>query len=264
MNCKEARKWLSPYLDSELGSTKTFEVSEHLRHCPGCTTRFNAERRADDMIQTSLRPPAMPAELWSTVSRDVATPFWFRTFPLRFGAVGLALAACLAIVYVGTAVLQPRQQPETPPWLVSRLLGETAGEPDLSDDLQPLKGPSVDSDRAAELLQTQYQLELVTAAAEPHDLHLISASQRTDEAGREYLEVRLKCCGQPVLLALTRSTDGKLPSVFSDLPPTPAQGERQILDGVHIASRDVGDLRAIVASRHVVGHIVENLRLLET
>jgi hypothetical protein len=264
MNCKEARKWLSPYLDSELGSTKTFEVSEHLRHCPECTTRFNAERRADDMFQTSLRPPAMPAELWSTVSRDVATRFWFRTFPLRFGAAGLALAACLAIVYVGTAVLQPQKQPETRPWLVSRLLDETAGKPGLSGDRQTPEGPSVDSDRAAGLLRTQYQLELVTTAAERHDLRLISATQRADEAGREFIEVRLKCCGRSVLLALARSTDGEFPSVFSDLPPTPAQGKHQTLGGVHIASRDIGDLRAVVASRHVVGHIVENLRLLET
>ena len=43
MNCKEARRWMSPYIDSELGKTKTFEISEHLRYCPACAERFAAD-----------------------------------------------------------------------------------------------------------------------------------------------------------------------------------------------------------------------------
>ena len=46
MNCQEARRFISPYLDSELGQTKTFEVSEHLSECESCRRRFEQERSA--------------------------------------------------------------------------------------------------------------------------------------------------------------------------------------------------------------------------
>ena len=46
MKCHDARKWISPYIDSELDPTKTFELSQHLENCESCKTRFGREALA--------------------------------------------------------------------------------------------------------------------------------------------------------------------------------------------------------------------------
>ncbi len=252
MNCKEVRKWMSPYLDSELGSTKTFEVSEHLRDCTECTARFEAERRTDDLIRTRLAADiAMPAQLWRRLSHDLTAPSWVRR--LREARNYLAVAACLMLALAASLVYWPQRSSQTQPWIVSRLVAQV-----------PQDGPfpaNVDDQTAAErLLRDEYHVRVAMGstaaqAQKDHDLHLISAVKKTDGAGRAYLEVRLNCCGQPVVMAFARSETGALPVPFDiasgDGPDRPAN-----IDGVQVASVLKDGLVVVAASQHPVRHIL--------
>ena len=50
MKCQQARIYLSPYLDSELDPTTTYEVSRHLESCPDCARLFAAEEDLERAI----------------------------------------------------------------------------------------------------------------------------------------------------------------------------------------------------------------------
>ncbi len=77
------RRWTSPYLDSELGDTQTFEVSQHLLTCPECAARFNFERHADARLRLALAEGAMPDALWWQIVHMVSQRRWFRRAHLR-------------------------------------------------------------------------------------------------------------------------------------------------------------------------------------
>ncbi|MEW6746606.1 MAG: zf-HC2 domain-containing protein [Planctomycetota bacterium] len=54
MNCRDARHYLALYLDSELESTKTFEVSRHLEACAACARLFEQEQVLERAIVERL------------------------------------------------------------------------------------------------------------------------------------------------------------------------------------------------------------------
>ena len=95
----------------------------------------------------------------------------------------------------------------------------------------------------------------------PHvGFELLAATMRTDDAGREWVEVRLNCCGKPLLLAFAKGHGGVLPDIFADLDigaPGPTGG----FDGVHVASRELGGGTAVVVSKHPVAGVIEGLRV---
>lgn len=57
MKCQQAHVFLSPYLDSELDPTTTYEVSRHLEGCPDCAQLFGAEEVLERTIGEQLRLP---------------------------------------------------------------------------------------------------------------------------------------------------------------------------------------------------------------
>ncbi len=81
MTCDQCRRWWSPYLDSELDASKTFEVSEHLRVCECCRSRFEGEKDLDQWMRDTLRSGggadgaggdvAMPSPLWTKLQADI-------------------------------------------------------------------------------------------------------------------------------------------------------------------------------------------------
>ena len=256
MTCKEARKLMSPYLDSELGQTKTFEISENLRRCPECAARFAGEHHVDDVMRSCLDPPAMPGELWSEIRGELTTPSWIRRLGTRSG---LAIAACLAIACISTVIFWQQQESQEPPWIVRHIVAE-------APDDHPFQAFPLGQPSAERLLRDEYKIQLAMSptgkATEHYDLQLISATKRTDDGGREYIELRLNCCGHPVVVALARA-DGDLAAPFDvvsakdvTLPPA--------VDGVRLASKRIGGLVAVAASRHPVEHILGSIRLVET
>lgn len=254
MNCKEARRWMSPYLDSELGQTKTFEVSEHLRFCPECTDRFGDERDVDNAMRSRLGTVVMPAEQWSDFQRALTVPPWVRRLA---GPRGLALAACLAIATISsTVLLQSSDGRMSIPAIANRFLAE-------APENQPFPVSQSGSDLANEIVRNEYGMRLASAtdvkAMGHRDFQLVSASRRTDEAGRPYVELRLNCCGEPVLVTLARSIDGELPTPFAHVRPGHANGSTSFQGGVKLAHATTGGVHIVAASRHTVEHILGNL-----
>lgn len=257
MNCKESRKWMSPYLDSELGSTKTFEVSEHLRTCPECTARFEAERSADQAMRVHLSNEAMPEELWSKIAGSVSTPPWIRVLRTqRYWA----MAACLVLVVGGALVMRQIDAPERPPLLIQRFVAETPGNRPFAIE---------DSIAGAGALEAVLRDTFRVALSVPsnletmghRNLQVVSATQRRDANGREFVEVRLNCCGEPMLMVLAKSANGGWPLGLDQLSDDSHQAVA--FDGVNIGVRELGDVRAVVASRHSIKLILAALSQLD-
>lgn len=253
MKCQDARKWISPYLDSELGQTKTFEVSEHLRVCPHCAGRFEAERRADELIRGKLEQDRMPAELWRRISRDLAAPSWMRVLRSR---AGLALAASLVVSVMGVAFWRTGPREEARSGLVRTFFAESPAS-------GPFVGKADDKVHAVttlrESLGLQFVTDLIAASSEHMGLEIVDAVRRSDANGRSFIELRINCCGKPVLLALAQPTGGYLPDPLQDLSQD--KDGRVGTDGeMNVAAWKIGDVQAVAVSRHPVQHIVGMLR----
>jgi len=57
VNCNEARRYISPYLDSELDATTIYEISRHLEACPDCARLFAAEEALERAMTGRMRRP---------------------------------------------------------------------------------------------------------------------------------------------------------------------------------------------------------------
>ncbi len=257
MKCQDARKWMSPYLDSELGQTKTFEVSEHLRVCPPCAARFESERQADELIRARLERDRMPAELWRRISRDLAAPRWMRVLRSR---AGLALAASILVSVMGVAIWRTGLRDEARPTLVRTFVAESPSN-------GPFVGEADDKVRAVKTLRESFGLQFVTnliaASSEHTSLEIVDAVRRSDASGRSFIELHLNCCGKPVLLALARPARGDLPDPLRDL----SHGRDRWTGrngAMNVAAWKIGDVQAVAVSRHPVQHVVGTLRPAKT
>ncbi len=249
MKCHEAQKWFSPYLDSELDQTKTFEVSQHLQNCTSCTRRFEAERRADKLMVDSLTRESMPDHVWAHLCDTVAQPSWMQRF---IAPRNLAIAACLALV-ITAFMMVPRNTVQARPWLVSELAK-------VSD--KPITTPTTKTT----LLEAQRELltrfgisfdQVNAKAMRPHrDLKLVSITPRQDQHGRTFYEVRLNCCNHPMLLAIADSNSHPLPDPLADIP-SEAFNAGMIVDNTHLAVRQAGAFIVAAASTHPVNRLLD-------
>lgn len=57
MRCDEVRRYLGPYLDSELDAKTSFEMARHLEACEECRARLDAEDHLERAIAGELRRP---------------------------------------------------------------------------------------------------------------------------------------------------------------------------------------------------------------
>lgn len=252
MNCRETRKWLSPYLDSELEQTKTFEVSEHLRVCSECAERFETERNAEVLVRASLERETMPPALWQKITSDVSTPSWVRRLA---GRGVLSLAAVVALAFVTWGVLPSGTSDASPTWLAESFVAETPGN-------HPFANTDTDAALALRTLLSALDLAFAPMAekaahAGHFDFQLISTTRRVDPSGRAIVEVRLNCCGLPVLLAFAATdTDGtsSLDGMLNQPLPNVAAFEN-----LNVAARRIGSVVAVALSRHPVKGILANV-----
>jgi len=101
LNCRDARSFLSPYLDSSLDATTTYAISRHLDACEACRRYFSEEQTLDEAIFDRLRAPRGDEE-------DVFDRALARAVPRapRFRRLALPLAvAALLVVSVLVALL---------------------------------------------------------------------------------------------------------------------------------------------------------------
>jgi hypothetical protein len=71
MNCEQAWRLVSAYLDSELESVPSLEIARHLEACPGCRGRFNAEARIEAGIAAILEREGKDPAALARISRFV-------------------------------------------------------------------------------------------------------------------------------------------------------------------------------------------------
>jgi hypothetical protein len=233
MSCEQCRQWWSPYLDSELDAGNTFEVSEHLRNCAACRDRFEREAFIDDWLRAKLRSTTMPEDLWSSLCHNVRseaeTPQSSSTpqSPSRLAPVtrrapairrSLAMAASIVIlmfagVYYATtqrwAAPAADQSVATPTPVVAakssitELLQEA--EPRLAAFRQQ---PAEDfHERLDAICRRTLGVSVSIDPSETggHPIELIDVFARVDSNGNPYVEVRLNCCGHPMLLAFAKA-----------------------------------------------------------
>lgn len=249
MNCKDTRKWLSPYLDSELGKTKTYEISTHLDACPECKDRFDAERHAEELIRSRLDREPMPPELWSRITRDVSTPSWIRR--LRNSPV-TAVAACVAFFVIAAVVFSWNSTLNDDLWIVRELAKAAplkAGfEPRDAGITPDVEGVIWDT------LGVRITLRKSNNSLKHTEMKLVSATRRSDEEGHAFVEVRLNCCGHPVLLILAAPDTALAPTRLAS---------RQLGD-IKVGIRTLGGVVAVAASPHEVDAVLEGLNLMDT
>ena len=239
MTCDQCRRWWSPYLDSELDASKTFEVSEHLRVCEACRTRFENEKDMDIWMRDRLRDVKMPVETWGSIETQVRedSPSEHSSGALRIARWVRPIALAASVVLIVTAgVLWSNRSGTTEPGTTSPTALTSASVVDLLEEATPefkvfapqASGQDPTSDlhkRLAEesrsLLGATVQFEL--PADVHHEVELVGVAKRTDANGNTYLEMRLNCCGNPTLLVLGKSDTPSAVAELAEVNDTPQE-----------------------------------------
>lgn len=243
MRCNDARARMSAYLDSELDAGSTFEVSKHLEGCVPCCERFDAESAVEGLLAEKLRCGEMSDSQWSELCCSVARPArrrWVRIVGVV--AATLAVGAGLWAWNDSDSVIRDGS--------VDSVLAAFS-------DAVDAEGEWVDADSAwVELDVTKSSVVPLLEgsvldlgrASEGHATRLISI-RRWELDGVEVTDVRLECCGEPVLLRVSRGVVPPAASVSSIAP-----------DQIQVMARQVGELMAVGVSRHPINHVIAALR----
>lgn len=259
MQCQEARKWISPYLDSELDPTKTFEVSQHLESCTPCRERFQKEGRADELIGAVLRREESFVD-WPAIERQVLAPAR-RVIPIRPKWL-LAAAACVAFLLISsvdwngsTVAAHPAQ------WAVDELHT-------LSPDCLPFpEGPGCTSDDVNEIaeaaLDCRLGIPIIDGRLAGHPVTLIQRNKRTCAAGTDRVEIRLNCCGHPVLLIVGKCAQR---GIMKDIAAALEKAGGDYSDRCssqstkyHVRAIKKGKYIVLAVSPHKVDHLVDGV-----
>ncbi len=256
MRCQEARKWISPYLDSELDPTKTFEVSQHLESCAPCRARFQKEGRADEMIGAALRREESFVN-WPAIERQILTPAR-RIIPIKPKWL-LAAAACIAFVLISlgnwpgsTVAAHPAQ------WAVDELHT-------LSPNCRPFpegRGctPHQINEIAAAALDCRLGIPIIDGRLANHPVTLIQRDRRTCDAGTDRVEILLNCCGKPVLLIVGKCSQR---GIMKDIAAALENAGGNYSDRCssqntkyHVRAIKKGEYIVLAVSTHEVDHLV--------
>ena len=257
MQCQETRKWISPYLDSELDPTKTFEVSQHLESCASCRARFEKEGRADELIGAALRREESFVD-WTAIERQILAPVR-RVIPIRPKWL-LAAAACVAIILIipgvwpgSTVAAHPAQ------WAVDELHT-------LSPDCLPFpEGRGCTPNEINEIAATALDCRLVIPIidgrlADHHPVTLIQRNRRSCGDGTDRVEIRLNCCGKPVLLIVGKcSQRGIMKDIAAALEKAGGDYSKRCSShrtNYHVRAIKKGKYIVLAVSTHTVDHLV--------
>jgi len=251
VNCREARRCLSPYLDSELDPTTTFAISEHLRTCDPCRWRFDAERDVDQCMVSRLNMEGMPDDLWRGIIRPV------RRWHLIRGRFLASLAAAALVAFVAWAYWPWTSDAAPPHRLVREFLAETdGGRPYPADPAMTVSaGTRMALGPFADLV-----VNFSDEVARKHVVQLVTVTTVQDADGSDVVELRLNCCGQPVLVrAARRDRPGPLREFLgaddARLAALPTTAR------VAFAEREVGEYVVVAMSRHPVRQLLAAIRV---
>ncbi len=249
MNCREVRRWLSPYLDSELGKTKTFEVSEHLRQCEVCATRFERERRVDASMVEQLSSNVSGMD-FGAMLREAAKPK--RSLVRSWGLGAMGMAACLALIAWIAVGSSPGRSSAVGDWIASEFVSVA---PDAKAFVR-VSGDSVDLlGKVKSTLGVSLVMKSIAEAFPGHAVEVVSVAERGTGGALHYVEVRLNCCGEPVLLAFAARNEMRRLGVLPEGVET-GSIRRHDSSGLNLAMWATDELVLVAASHHSVANIV--------
>ena len=205
MDCEHCRELISAYLDSELDPHTTLEMTEKLRSCDQCRDCFMNEKFRDDWMRAQLCEGGMPAEMWDSIRGQLDSPRRVAHYAIyRVGA----LAAMIVLVVTAALFLFPKEEPSTsaPRQSMTALLTRAAPQ------LVAFREAPAD-DVPGQLAAISRRVLGATVTVDPsrethHSISLVDVNERTDSAGNPYVEMRLNCCGHPVLMVLCSKRQG--------------------------------------------------------
>ena len=118
MNCKEARRYINLFLDSELDSKTNLEISEHLSSCEECNTRFEQEEMLEKSLVSILKEDkdSKVEETWEgVISRfnhqvepEEGMRLSFRTLG-RYLVPATAAVICIIIMLIVYSRQEPKE-----------------------------------------------------------------------------------------------------------------------------------------------------------
>lgn len=227
MRCQDYRKYLSPYIDSELDARTCADITEHLSVCGACSRLFSQEQEVERRLVKGLQREKMPEEYWRAVVKrlsayDYAEPRRVRLAWLVPAAVMPVLAMVLVWVFV---------------W------GRTPDADLLTKPLLELHGKYQSQEIASQGLSWPQGFEGLTVLKNlpqsgvigGHDVQLIG-SQPCYIKNVKGAHVMYSCCNTPVSIFILRKED--LDSF---------KGARKLLDkGKGSAVVNLGNMRLVM------------------
>lgn len=103
MTCNEVKKYLSLFLDSELGPETTFEISRHVEECYSCRKRLQQEERLESQIRALLqRVHPDDEKVWKTAVQKIKGQnlIHFSARGYRTKALALTLVTIIVAAFV--------------------------------------------------------------------------------------------------------------------------------------------------------------------
>ncbi|MFN3467671.1 MAG: anti-sigma factor family protein, partial [Candidatus Brocadiales bacterium] len=67
MRCQDCRRYLNPYMDSELDARTCTDIANHLAVCEACSKRFVQEQEVEKRLVKRLQGEKMPEESWRAI-----------------------------------------------------------------------------------------------------------------------------------------------------------------------------------------------------
>ncbi len=254
MRCNEVRKFLSPYLDSELDPTMTFKVSQHLEQCTRCATRFDREGHAESLIAERLKQME-PVVQWATLENVVLSaprpiyrrPVWW-----------VAAAAAVAFVLIGFGSWPSASMADSVQWAADEL-----------ERLSPAGGAFRENQSCSasnyknmcyEVLSQDVDLNL--EGLRPHDVKLVAASSKLFQQGGGGVQLLMNCCNQPILVTMgLADTPGEFQGVARSFDEDGIATVTCKGKSYHVAVRRVGQmiLVGVASTRHQVDHVINGI-----
>ncbi len=100
MRCQDYRRYLGPYIDSELDARTCADIAEHLSLCEGCSRLFAQEQEIERRLVKGLQREKMPEESWSAIYESLSAHDFARPWRVR-----LAWLVPAAVVPVAAMLL---------------------------------------------------------------------------------------------------------------------------------------------------------------
>jgi len=128
MRCSQAGKYLSPYLDGELGTKEVARLEAHLAHCGRCSGELDELRRLHGLFKRVERfsaPSCFSARVMEQAHPHPEKGFTFFQVFVRFVEAGVFLLVIIAGIMSGGMLLNAFAPHQKGTQVVSSLSLET-------------------------------------------------------------------------------------------------------------------------------------------